>query len=87
VQVHGYSFNVPLHDLIPFPQRDGQLYKNTDGIITTIQNHLKTIHAKEYKRISAKLGLKHFSDAICTHSVLPMLSGPFDLQVWIQLLI
>jgi hypothetical protein len=69
--------------------REWRVYKNTDGVTTTIRKHLRGEHGKEYERVTAALGLKHADlridqpavRAASTHA------GPFVLEEWIKLLI
>ena len=64
-------------------------YKNMDGIMTTIRNHLKTRHGAEYDKIVHTLKLKHSDEVPSLTLTTPLqLHAPrFDLNIWHQLLI
>jgi hypothetical protein len=63
------------------------VYKNTDGITTTIWTHLKQRHSEEYEKVVSLLKLKHSHDL--NHPTVPTSSpqGPFELDEWIRLMI
>lgn len=67
--------------------RDWQVWKNTDGVTTTLRTHLKQQHGEEYERIASALKLKHADNS--THPTLSVSRphGPFELEEWIKLLI
>jgi hypothetical protein len=64
------------------------VYKNTDGITTTLRTHLKQHHSEEYEKVISLLELKHSGDL--DHPTVPTApshQGPFELDEWIRLLI
>ena len=64
------------------------MYKNTDGVTTTIRLHLKQRHSEEYEKVVSLLKLKH-SDDLDHPSVrtAPSHQGPFELDEWVRLMI
>jgi len=64
------------------------MYKNTDGITTTLRSHLKQHHNEEYEKVVSLLKLKHSGNL--GHSLVPTTpshQGPFELDEWIRLMI
>lgn len=64
------------------------MYKNTDGITTTLRSHLKQRHNEEYEKVVSLLKLKHSGNL--GHSLVPTTpshQGPFELDEWIRLMI
>jgi hypothetical protein len=64
------------------------VYKNTDGITTTLRTHLKQHHNEEYEKVVSLLKLKHSGDLDHpTAPTTPSHQGPFELDEWIRLMI
>lgn len=64
------------------------MYKNTDGITTTLRTHLKQHHSEVYEKVVSVLKLKHSDDL--DHPTVPTTpsdQGPFELDEWIGLMI
>jgi hypothetical protein len=71
-------------------RREWQVYRNTDGITTTLRNHLKLRHSEEYERVVLCLKLKHsneFDNPMPTVSSDSSPRGPFTIDKWIMLMI
>src|SRR5882757_2136928 len=69
--------------------RDWQVYKNTEGITTTMRSHLRQRHGTEYDKVVSALKLKH-SNELEGDGPTPNTSfrrGPFKLEEWIRLII
>jgi hypothetical protein len=67
--------------------REWQVYKNVDGITTTMRSHLKLQHSEEYERIVSLLKLKHSNEVDHPMSAASSSPGPFNLDEWIRLMI
>jgi hypothetical protein len=67
--------------------REWQVYRNTDGITTTMRNHLKLRHNEEYERIVSCLKLKHSNEFNNPVPTAPSHHGPFKLDEWITLMV
>ncbi|KAF8505585.1 hypothetical protein F5888DRAFT_451121 [Russula emetica] len=67
--------------------KEWQVYKNTDGITTTMRNHLKRRHSEEYERVVSLLKLKHSNDVDHPMPAASSPDGPFNLDEWIRLMI
>lgn len=66
------------------------LYKNADGVTTTIWHHLLSQHKDVYTKVVDKLGLKRANDMLMARSVISpskTRSFKFDHQEWIRLMI
>lgn len=60
------------------------MYKNTDGITTTLRNRLKLHHSVEYEKVVSLLKLKRSDDL--DHPNVPTMpsdQGKFELDEWI----
>jgi hypothetical protein len=68
-------------------RREWQVYKNIDGITTTMRTHLKLRHSREYERVVSLLKLKHSSEVDHPMPVASSSGGPFNLDEWIRLMI
>ena len=67
--------------------REWHIYKNMDGVTTTIWAHLKQRHSEEYEKVVSLLKLKHSGDLDHPTVPTPSHQGPFELDEWIRLMV